>query len=76
MIDGRPRPGANGNEAFDEVLYEFRSVGAAVRVSAIDPKTNTEVIVIGSPAAGEAALCALARRKLQYVLAKRSRPTT
>jgi Domain of unknown function (DUF6898) len=74
MTGSQRRPGAGEDGALDEVLYEFRREGAAVRVSAIDPETNTEVIIIGSPDAGKAALCALARRKLQYVLAKRSRP--
>lgn len=54
-----------------EVLLEFHQVGSFVRVSAIDPQTNTEVTTMGSPNATEAELTQLALRKLDYVLGKK-----
>ncbi len=56
-----------------EVLFEFQRVGKALRVVAIDPVTNTEVIMVGDPKCGREALKRLAARKLIYVLAKRLR---
>ena len=56
-----------------EVIFEFRRVGSAVKVSAVDVATGTEVSIVGDPAVGEAALQRLARRKLDYVLARRER---
>jgi hypothetical protein len=58
------------NKALGEVLFEFRRVGNVVKVSAIDPNTNTEVSIVGAPAAGEHALKMAALRKLQYVLSR------
>ena len=56
-----------------EVLFEFQRVGKALRVVAIDPVTNTEVIMVGDPGCGRETLKRLAARKLIYVLAKRLR---
>ena len=53
-----------------EILYEFRSSGNYVRVSAIDPDSNTEVTIVGDPRQGEETLKRVAKRKLIYVLAK------
>jgi len=53
-----------------EVLFEFRRVGAVVRVSAIHVETGTEVVLVGAPAAGDHALKMAAIRKLIYVMAK------
>ena len=53
-----------------EVIFEFRRIGNAVKVSAVHVPTNTEIAVVGDAAAGEAALRALALRKLRYVLEK------
>ncbi len=55
----------------DTVIFEFRRVGAFVKVSAVDPRTLTEVSIVGSPWAGEEILKRTARRKLEYVLGKR-----
>lgn len=57
----------------DEILFEFRPLGRSVRVSAIDPATDTEVIVIGPAGSGEAGLRRVAARKLLYVLENKSR---
>ncbi len=54
-----------------EVLFEFQRVGKALRVVAIDPVTNPEVLRVGDPACGRETLKRLAARKLIYVLAKR-----
>jgi hypothetical protein len=56
-----------------EIIFEFVRVGAATKVTAVDPTTGTEATIVGDPAAGEAALKRLARQKLDYVLAKRAR---
>jgi len=53
-----------------EVLFEFRKIGNAVKVSAIDPVTNTEVSIVGPATAGEYTLKMAALRKLQYVLGR------
>jgi hypothetical protein len=53
-----------------ETIFEFIRVGASVKVTAIDPASGLEAVIVGDPAAGEAALKRLARQKLDYVLAK------
>jgi hypothetical protein len=53
-----------------ETIFEFIRIGATVKVTAVDPATGTEAIIVGDPAAGEEALKRLARQKLDYVLAK------
>ena len=53
-----------------EILFEFRQVGNYVKVSAIDPVTNTEVAIVGSARMSKQALQASALRKLRYVLEK------
>ncbi len=53
-----------------EVLFEFRRIGRSVRVSAIDPKTGTEVTMVGDARSGMMTLKRNAARKLAYVLAK------
>ncbi len=54
-----------------EILYEFVMRGNSVKVSAIDPDTNTEVCIVGHANVGEVVLKRLAARKLRYVLDKR-----
>jgi hypothetical protein len=56
-----------------EVIFEFRRIGVAVKVSAVDVATGTEVSIVGDPAVGEDALRRVARRKLDYVLARQPR---
>ena len=53
-----------------EILFEFRQIGNYVKVSAIDPVTNTEVAIVGSARMSKQALQASALRKLRYVLEK------
>lgn len=51
-----------------EVLFEFAYQGNVVRVSAIEPRTNTEVSMVGDPRLTQEALKTAALRKLIYVL--------
>lgn len=54
----------------NNVIIEFRQVGAYVKVSAMDPDTLTEVSLVGDPLAGEHVLRRNAIRKLNYVLGR------
>ena len=54
----------------EEVLLEFHRVGNAMRVSAIDPASGTEVTIQGPVGAGEATLRRTAIAKLRYVLSR------
>ncbi len=58
--------------ARQEILIEFRRVGAYIKVSAVDPVTLTEVAIVGDPARGEAALKQAAVRKLEYVMNRKA----
>ena len=53
-----------------EVLFEFRQVGDYLKVSAIDPITNTEVSIVGAPRMDRAVLKQAALQKLIYVIEK------
>jgi hypothetical protein len=57
-------------DAKTEVIFEFRQIGDYVKVSAVEPITNTEVSIVGSARADKAALKASALQKLRYVLEK------
>jgi hypothetical protein len=52
-------------------IIEFHRVGNAVKVTAMDPATLTEVSMVGAPSIGDAELTRLIVRKLEYMLAKR-----
>ena len=54
-----------------EFLVEFIPVGRYVKVSAIEPITNTEVSIAGPVDYDRDMLSRIAIRKLEYVLAKR-----
>ncbi len=53
-----------------EVLFEVVVVGNAVKCSALDPRTNTEVCVVGSAYTSPYSLKMNALRKLKRVLRK------
>ena len=53
-----------------EVILEFVQVGALIRVSAMEPKSLTEVVIYGPASAGEAALRRTVLCKLDYMLAR------
>jgi len=57
----------------DEVLLEFRRIGAAVKVTAVDPRTLVEVSIVGPAAAGEPVLTRNAIAKLDRALERRRR---
>jgi hypothetical protein len=52
-------------------IIEFHQVGNAVKVSALDPETLTEVSIVGAPAMTEAYLTQAVIRKLEFMLSKR-----
>jgi len=54
-----------------EVLFEFVTVGTAVKVSAVHVPTNTEVVLMGSAAMSPFTLKANALRKLRAVMQRR-----
>ncbi|HEV8027611.1 MAG TPA: hypothetical protein VGP50_09280 [Stellaceae bacterium] len=54
-----------------DVIFEFVQVGGVVKVTALDTASGIEASIVGDPSAGDAALKRLARKKLDYVLAKR-----
>jgi hypothetical protein len=53
-----------------EVILEFVQIGGLIRVSAMEPKSLTEVVIYGPASAGEAALRRVVLRKLDYVLGR------
>jgi hypothetical protein len=54
-----------------EVYLEFTTIGAAVKVAAIDAKTGVEVVIVGPAAAAKADLERLAVQKLKVRLSRR-----
>jgi phage head maturation protease len=52
-------------------IIEFHRIGNAVKVTAMDPATLTEVSIVGAPSVGDTELTRLVVRKLEYMLAKR-----
>jgi hypothetical protein len=52
-----------------EVYFEFRAIGAAMRVAAIDAASGVEVVVMGPASASQADLQKLALAKLKARLA-------
>ena len=53
-----------------EVLFELHSLGGSVRVTALDPKSGTEVVVVCPSAYSEETMQRRAASKLAYVLEK------
>ena len=54
-----------------DIIFEFVRIGTSVKVTAVDTASGVEAVIVGDPTAGEATLKRLARRKLDYVLARR-----
>lgn len=54
----------------DNFIIEFHKIGGNVKVTAIDPKTMTEVVIVGSSKATKKHLTEVAVKKLLYVLNK------
>ena len=55
----------------DGYIIEFYQIGNSIKVTAMDPKTLTEVAIIGAPGLTRQHLAGAAIRKLEYVLAKK-----
>ena len=55
----------------DNYIIEFTQVGANVKVTAIDPRTLTEVSIVGGAQYSQEFLSRQAVKKLEYVLAKK-----
>ena len=53
-----------------EIYVEFVVQGGVVKVTAIDPKSLREAVVMGPAGASRAALSDAAMRKLRYILEK------
>lgn len=52
-------------------IVEMHKVGNAVKVSAMDPATLTEVSIVGDPRLSQKRLTDAAVQKLEYVLQKK-----
>lgn len=71
-MSGRDRKDQSPNsEPAGEILFEIRRLGNVLRVAALDPVSNIEVVVSGPAAGGEAPLRQLARNKLSRALQQR-----
>ena len=55
-----------------EIYVEFVVLGNTVKATAIDPETGIEASIVGPAGAPRAILAENARKKLEYVKAKRS----
>lgn len=53
-----------------EVIFEYRQMGNAMRVSAMDTATMTEIVIQCPAGAGEAIFKRNALKRLEYVLKK------
>jgi hypothetical protein len=58
------------NEILGEVLFQFIPRGNYVKVIAVDPNTNTEIIMVGDRRSGKQTLERAAIQKLRYVIRK------
>lgn len=54
-----------------EIIIEYKPVGAYVKVSAMDAKTLTEIVIQGPVTASEDTLKRNALKRLEYVLRKK-----
>jgi hypothetical protein len=54
----------------DNYIIEFTQIGGTVKVTAVDPKTMTEVSIVGGPQYSQEFLTRQAVKKLEYVLSK------
>ena len=59
------------SEHGDDIIIEFYRVGRSVKVSAMDPRTLTEVSIVGPATAGEATLKQAVLKRLEYVMARK-----
>jgi hypothetical protein len=54
-----------------EIFVEFITLGNSVKATAIDPETGQEASIVGPANAPRAVLAENARKKLEYVKAKK-----
>ena len=54
-----------------EIFVEFIQMGNTVKATAIDPETGQEASIVGPASAPRALLAENARKKLEYVKAKK-----
>lgn len=54
-----------------EVIFEFRQMGNAMRVSAMDTASMVEIVIQCPPGAGQAVFKEAALKRLAYVLKKK-----
>ena len=69
-LDRSPRADGKGAPAPSSVLFEFVVLGGSVKVSALDPVSGAEAVVVGPASASQADLRRLALRKLQASMAR------
>jgi hypothetical protein len=63
-----PKPGRQAGE----ILVEFVSLGNSVKVTAIDAASGVEASIVGPASAPRATLVDAAKRKLDFLMKKRS----
>jgi hypothetical protein len=56
----------------DNYIIEFTQIGANVKVTAIDPKTMTEVSIVGGAQYSQEFLTRQAVKKLEYMLSRQA----
>ena len=57
-------------QILNEVLFEFIPQGNYIKVIAVDPISNTEIVLVGDRRSGKQMLERAAVQKLQYVIEK------
>ena len=63
---------AGAGDGLGEVLFELRTIGAQVRVTAIDARTHTEVVIVAPRTASQTDMKRIARAKLARAVAQKS----
>lgn len=56
----------------DNYIIEFTQIGGSVKVTAVDPKTLTEVSIVGAPQYSQEYLTRQVVKKLEFMLAKKA----
>jgi hypothetical protein len=76
-VDGAPSgtrglTGVTERAKPSEILVEFVAIGNSVKVTAVDPATGLEAVIVGPAGAARNALAEAARRKLEFLKAKKA----
>lgn len=58
----------------EHYIIEYITVGKAMKVTAFDPTTLTEAVIVAPPGGNKDVLSKLAVRKLEYLLARKEKP--